>query len=310
MKIRDGSVAPCAGNDARLRWTSRWLIAALALAAIPYVVRAQTVRDDCAERSDDAGLEQSHLVERRCAAPTAIELLSDIGGRLPNDTFLQRFALTNGEVQIQGMSADTSKLVQLLQRSEVIESLAVQGSVMPGASSGKEKFVISARVRELPKDRGVARSGATPTFLPEADFDAAAAGLSQRLSQEVSSKTDNPDRCQLIQRQYVRSAKQEPFERVTIKARLRCNWQSLAPILHELETMPALFIDEVQIWKQSGYRTPGTNVVEDFLDVQFAVYGYIGDHSAPQAPHSEPSARSTPPAGSRDPFDEADETGR
>lgn len=139
-----------------------------------------------------------------------------------------------------------------------------------------------AQVREL--------EASNPAFLPENDFDAAAAGLIQRLSQVVSSKSDpaNPNKCQLIQKQYTRSTEKEPFERVTIKARLRCDWESLAPILHELEsTSPVLFIDEVQAWKQSGYRAPGTNAVESFLDVHFDVYGYI--HRA--APKAAASAR-------------------
>lgn len=135
-----------------------------------------------------------------------------------------------------------------------------------------------------------------PAFLPETDFDAAAAGLIQRLSQVVTSKTDpqNANRCQLIQKQYTRSTEKEPFERVTIKARLRCDWETLAPILHELEsTSPVLFIDEVQAWKQSGYRAPGANAVESFLDVHFDVYGYI--HRAATKP--EAPVRKTPMEG-------------
>ena len=125
---------------------------------------------------------------------------------------------------------------------------------------------------------------ANPAFLPEADFDAAASGLIQRLSQVVASHATDPQRCTLIQKQYTRSNEKEPFDRVTIKARLRCDFEQFGPILHELETSnPVLFVDSVQIWRQTGYRTPGTNQVENYLDINFDLYGYIRKHKTEAA---------------------------
>jgi general secretion pathway protein L len=91
------------------------------------------------------------LSERRKSKPVVIELLRDINRRLPDDTYLQRFTLTSGadkgkqEIQIQGLSTEASKLVPLLQQSELIEAPAVQGAIMPDASKKKEMFVISAK---------------------------------------------------------------------------------------------------------------------------------------------------------------------
>jgi general secretion pathway protein M len=126
---------------------------------------------------------------------------------------------------------------------------------------------------------------ANPAFLPEADFDAAASGLIQRLSQVVAAHATDPQRCTLIQKQYTRSNEKEPFDRVTIKARLRCDFEQFGPILHELETSnPVLFVDSVQIWRQTGYRTPGTNQVENYLDINFDLYGYIRKHAKAETP--------------------------
>jgi len=93
------------------------------------------------------------LNDRRQSKPVVIELMRDINQRLPDDTYLQRFTLTNSEVQIQGLSSDASKLVPLLQQSELIESPAVQGAIMPDATKKKEMFVISAKpkVKTPPK---------------------------------------------------------------------------------------------------------------------------------------------------------------
>ena len=115
-----------------------------------------------------------------------------------------------------------------------------------------------------------------PAFLPEGDFDAAAAGLTQRLKQIVSSHASDPQRCQIIMNQYSRPTEKELFERVAIRVRLRCSLEEFAPVLHDLESgSPMLFVDEVQVWKQTGYRAPGSNQVASYLDVQFTLSGYL-----------------------------------
>jgi hypothetical protein len=40
-------------------------------------------------------------------------------------------------------------------------------------------------------------------------------------------------------------------------------------------------VDEVQIWKQTGYRAPGSNQVSSYLDVQFTLSGYLRKAVAP-----------------------------
>jgi len=115
-----------------------------------------------------------------------------------------------------------------------------------------------------------------PAFLGELDFDSAAAGLTQRLKQVVSARARDAQSCQIIMNQYSRPTDKELFERVAIRVRLRCSLEEFAPILHELEsTEPMLFVDEVQVWKQTGYRAPGSNQVASYLDVQFTLSGYL-----------------------------------
>ncbi len=121
-----------------------------------------------------------------------------------------------------------------------------------------------------------------PGFLPEGDFDAAAAGLTQRLKQVVQNHARDANSCQIIMNQYARSSEKELYERVTIKVRLRCNLDEFAPVLHELEAgSPILFLDDLQIWKQTGYRVPGTNQVTSYLDIRFDLYGFL--RRAPKA---------------------------
>lgn len=115
-----------------------------------------------------------------------------------------------------------------------------------------------------------------PAFLAETDFDSAAAGLTQRLKQIVGEHARDAQSCQIIMNQYSRPTEKELFERASIRVRLRCSLEEFAPILYDLESgSPMLFVDELQVWKQTGYRAPGSNQVTSYLDVQFTLSGYM-----------------------------------
>mgnify|MGYP001198516374 FL=1 len=115
-----------------------------------------------------------------------------------------------------------------------------------------------------------------PAFLPEGDFDAAAAGLTQRLKQIVASHAPDPQRCQIIMNQYSRSTEPDPFERVVIKVRLRCDLEPFAGILYDLESAsPVLFVEELAIFRQQGYLVPGQNKLSNYLDIRFDLFGFI-----------------------------------
>lgn len=153
------------------------------------------------------------------------------------------------------------------------------GSEMGGLREQEQSFRATAAARPEIEQRLTevrAFEASNPAFLPEADFDTAAAGLTQRLKQVVSTHARDAQSCTIIMNQYARGTEKETYERVTIKVRMRCNLEEFAPILHELERgSPILFVDDLQVWKQTGYRVPGTNQVASYLDIRFDLYGYL-----------------------------------
>lgn len=129
-----------------------------------------------------------------------------------------------------------------------------------------------------------------PAFLPETDFDSAAASLTTQIKQIVArhAPAQNPDRCAIVMNQYQRPNEPERFERVTIKLRLRCDLEPFAAILHDLEaSSPLLFVDDLQVFRQQGYLTPGSNKIQNYLDIRVDVFGYI--RAAPKADDKEKS---------------------
>ena len=153
------------------------------------------------------------------------------------------------------------------------------GAEMSSLREQEARFRATAAQREdIAKKLEAVRAfeASNPAFLAEGDFDSAAAGLTQRLKQVVSAHARNEQSCSIIMNQYSRPTEKELFERAAIRVRLRCSLDEFAPMLHDLETgSPMLFVDEVQIWKQTGYRAPGSNQVSSYLDVQFTLSGYL-----------------------------------
>jgi general secretion pathway protein M len=114
-------------------------------------------------------------------------------------------------------------------------------------------------------------------FLAEADFNEAAAAMSDRLGQMVRTQAEQD--CQIVSRQPVRSRVQERYERVTVNVRMRCQPTDLLQIMYRLESeVPMMLVDELNITRpRARRRRTGGNVVEvsESLDIRFNMSGFL-----------------------------------
>ncbi len=114
-------------------------------------------------------------------------------------------------------------------------------------------------------------------FLEGSDFNEAAAGMPERLSQMISTQAD--DSCQIVTRQPVRPRVQERFEKVTVNVRMRCNIEDLKKILYSLETgVPMVIADDLTVIKPRTRRRARSNQpapVQNTLDIRFNMSGYL-----------------------------------
>lgn len=126
----------------------------------------------------------------------------------------------------------------------------------------------------------------SPSFLPEDDFDAAAAALFSRLKALVAEKAEVPERCEVASHNPKRSTAEELYERVTISVHLRCDIDDFGEVLYALESgKPLLFVDELNIYRQQGYggrampgrrpQVPSGPDTSYRLDIRFDIYGYL-----------------------------------
>lgn len=114
-------------------------------------------------------------------------------------------------------------------------------------------------------------------FLEGGDFNEAAAGMSERLGQMISTQAD--DSCQIVSRQPVRPRVQERFEKVTVNVRMRCKIDDLKKVLYALETgIPMVIADELTVIKPRSRRRSNKQrqaTAQNALDIRFNMSGYL-----------------------------------
>jgi general secretion pathway protein M len=118
-------------------------------------------------------------------------------------------------------------------------------------------------------------------FLVEADFNEAAAAMSERLSQMLNSFAD--ESCQIVSRQPVRAREVERFEKVTVNVRMRCDIDDLTQMLHGLETgAPMVFAEELTVVKPRARRRNNNQAADESqaLDIRFNMTGYLKSGSS------------------------------
>lgn len=118
-------------------------------------------------------------------------------------------------------------------------------------------------------------------FLAEADANAASASLISRLRQSQTDQSD-PKRCSIINSSPANQGQNELYMKVVVQARLRCDLESLAAILYDLENgKPYLFVDDLMIYRQQTYVPPGGKARVSPLDVRFNLSGYLRQPGKP-----------------------------
>jgi len=117
-------------------------------------------------------------------------------------------------------------------------------------------------------------------FLGGGDFNEAAAEMSERLGQMISTQAE--DTCQIVSRQPVRPRVQERFQKVTVNVRMRCGIEDLKKVLYALETsVPMVIADEVTVIKPRTRRRAKNQASQarTTLDIRFNMSGYLSTGS-------------------------------
>ena len=117
------------------------------------------------------------LIARKHANAPALAFIEDISRLLPDNTWVTSLEIKPvgkvREVQVIGETVSSSKLIEILEGSTLIQNAAPRGTVTRGSQPGTERFMIAAeaRARALPEAKPVLEvatvvAPATPAAAP------------------------------------------------------------------------------------------------------------------------------------------------
>ncbi len=103
---------------------------------------AEQVRNeaDAMERS------ANYMVQRRLQQPSVLVLLDELTRQVPDTTWVSRFELSKGELQIQGESSNASTLISSLESSHLLQEVSFTSPVTINPRSRKERFSLRAEI--------------------------------------------------------------------------------------------------------------------------------------------------------------------
>ncbi|MBS0591428.1 MAG: PilN domain-containing protein [Proteobacteria bacterium] len=101
------------------------------------------------KRLKDNAASASYLYRLKHETSPMTIMLADLTQRLPDDTFLERLTVDEkGKVEVQGQSGNANKLIEGLQKSEILDNAAFIGTVQPDARTKKDRFTMNFQLHK------------------------------------------------------------------------------------------------------------------------------------------------------------------
>jgi len=121
---------------------------------------ARAAQAAAAERAELLALieGQKFLDRARASRPSTLAVIDELTRRLPDDTYLEKLAIEDGQIVLIGLSSEPSALVARLQGSALWRAPALTGALMPDPVSRKQRFTLTAEPAGAPS--AAAQAGA------------------------------------------------------------------------------------------------------------------------------------------------------
>lgn len=104
--------------------------------------RVQNIRTQIEDASEAAGF----MFRQRVENPSTVKVLAEVTRILPDDTYLDRLRVWDGNVQMQGKSDNAQQLIEVVNLSPLFDEAGFRGSTRLDGRTQKEVFDLSATV--------------------------------------------------------------------------------------------------------------------------------------------------------------------
>jgi len=153
-----------------------WRKREAAIAMLPLLAKAEAearATEAIAREVDRQVADYNYLHGRKYGTQPALAYVEELSRLLPDNTWLQQLEIKpvgkTREVQVTGETPSSSRLIELLQQSQLLQNARTSGTTTRGSQPGVERFMIAADAtpRPAPEPRsvleGVPAPGSTPT---------------------------------------------------------------------------------------------------------------------------------------------------
>ncbi|MCE9550770.1 MAG: PilN domain-containing protein [Betaproteobacteria bacterium] len=146
-------------------WQKREAVIAL----LPIVDRAkQQARETDVLRREQERLaaEYNFMLDKKQAVPPLVILLEELSRLLPDDTWVQQLNLKGKELQIQGETGSSSKLIALIESTRILHDANFRSPLTKGNMPNSERYHLVAEIKTVPATGIVAPASGQSTLQP------------------------------------------------------------------------------------------------------------------------------------------------
>lgn len=129
-----------------------WQKRRVAIALAPKVEQAKlqaTATDALRREWEKLSAEYNFVLEKKRAVPPLVMQLDELSRLLTDDTWVQQFDLKGKELQIQGETASSSKLIALVESSNMLSEASFRSPLTKGQAPNSERFHLGGEVKPL-----------------------------------------------------------------------------------------------------------------------------------------------------------------
>ena len=123
-----------------------------AVRLLPWLDKGKSAAEaaDSLKRSLEARVdEHNYLLEKRQLIPPVIMMLEELTRILPDDTWVQQLDIKGKEVQIQGETASSVRLIGLFEQSPMFYDASFRSSLTKGQAAGAERYQLALQIKPL-----------------------------------------------------------------------------------------------------------------------------------------------------------------
>ena len=123
-----------------------------AVQLLPWLDKGKTAAEaaDSLKRDLEARVdEHNYLLEKRQLLPPVIIALEELSRVLPDDTWVQQLDIKGKELQIQGETASSVRLIGLFEQSGTFYDASFRSPLTKGQTSGAERYQLALQMRPM-----------------------------------------------------------------------------------------------------------------------------------------------------------------